>query len=96
MSKPKLERNILVPALMFKELLTPSEQRMVKQRFVIIELLEEGLSIRQIADRVKVGTDTVVRVSKMLEANPRIRDFLKKDEPSSASKWVFGQVGSEE
>ena len=96
MSKPKIERNFDVPLVLVKELLTASEKRMVKQRLMIIELLEEGLSIRQIAIQVKVGTDTVVRISRMLENNPKIRDFLQKPSSPSASKWIFGQVGSEE
>lgn len=94
MSKPKIDRNIDVPDSLIKDLLTISEKRMVKQRLLIIRLLEEGLSIRSIADQAKVGTDTVVRVARMLEANPRIREFLRKPKLLT-SKWVFGQISSE-
>lgn len=95
MSKPKIDRNIEIPDNLIKDLLTPSEKRMVKQRLLIIKLLEEGLSIRSIANQAKVGTDTVVRVSRMLEANPKIREFLKRPQVLT-SKWIFGQVGTEE
>ncbi len=75
MSKPQAERVVNVPEELLKELLTPSEWRMVKQRFLIINLLEEGLSIRKIAAQVKVGTDTVVRVARMMEKG-KIRNIL--------------------
>ncbi len=94
MSKPRIDRNIDIPDFLIKDLLTPSEKRMVKQRLLIIRLLEEGLSIRGIAEQARVGTDTVVRVSRMLEANPKIREYLRKPQ-NLASKWVFGQIGTE-
>lgn len=93
MSKPKIDRNIEVPDFLIKELLTTSERRMVKQRLTVVKLLEEGLSIRAVAKEAKVGTDTVVRVIRMLEGNSKIREFLQKPKPLT-SKWVFGQIGS--
>ncbi len=92
MSKPKTERVVNVPDDLLKELLTPSEWRMVKQRFLIINLMEEGLSIRKIAAQVKVGTDTVVRVARMMEKGS-LRKILKKDKPEikTNTPWIFGK-----
>lgn len=90
MSKPKFAANIEIPDFLIKELLTDSEIRMVKQRLLIIKLLKDGLSIRAVAERAKVGTDTVVRISKKLENSSTLRNAL------SSTKWVFGQVSSEE
>ncbi len=86
-----------MPADILKELLTDSELRMIKQRLLIIKLLEEGLSIRAIAERAKVGTDTVVRVSRKLESSAKLRGLFKRHtgQKPSASKWVFGQIESE-
>ncbi len=95
MSKPSIDRKIDIPAELVKELLTESESRMVKQRLAIIKLLEEGHSIRSIAEQVQVGTDTVVRTARKLEANPKIREFLQSSR-LTPSKWVFGQVSSKE
>ncbi len=96
MSKPQEDRMVDLPDKLIIELLTDSEIRMVKQRLLIIYLLEEGLSIRAIADQAKVGTDTVVRVIRRLEDNPSIRKFLKDHQSASSSKWIFGQVKVEE
>lgn len=96
MSKPKTDHRIGVPEGIIKELLTESEWRMVKQRLLIINLLKDGLSIRKISQRVKVGTDTVVRVSRKLEKSQALKKLyssgLKQVGPS---KWVFGSVGAE-
>lgn len=93
MSKPKLERKIDIPSNIVKDLLTPSEVRMVKQRLHIINLLDEGLSVRAVADRAKVGTDTVVRVSRMKNRSLNIQKFLgKSPTPVSPNKWVFGKA----
>ena len=96
MSKPKTDHRIDVPESIIKELLTESEWRMVKQRLIIINLLKEGLSMRKIAERVKVGTDTVVRVSKKLEKSQSLKKLYSSGlKQVSPSKWVFGQVGAE-
>lgn len=93
MSKPKNESQIDVPDNLFKELLTPSELLMVKQRFYIISLLRRGLSIRAVAQRGKVGTDTVVRVARKFEESKKLQGFFEeKEKVKSASKWVFGSV----
>lgn len=89
MSKPKDALSIEIPDKLIKELLTDSEIRMVKQRLLIIKLLSEGLSIRAVAKRARVGTDTVVRISRKLESSRSLKNAL------SSTKWVFGQVGFE-
>lgn len=90
MSKPSTDRSINVPDDLIKKLLTDSEWRMIKQRLHIINLLDDGLSIRQIADQAGVGTDTVVRVSKMATS----RSLSKKSnlkKIKSSTPWIFGK-----
>ncbi|KKS63671.1 MAG: hypothetical protein UV33_C0049G0004 [Candidatus Daviesbacteria bacterium GW2011_GWA1_42_6] len=93
MSKPQAERVVNVPDELLKELLTPSEWRMVKQRFLIINLLEEGLSIRKIAAQAKVGTDTVVRVARMVEKKSLRKLLNQKAERKikTNTPWIFGK-----
>lgn len=92
MSKPTEDKKIQIPSLILKELLTPSEMRMLKNRYLIINYLQEGLSIRQISQKVKVGTDTVVRVARMMEKITLKGAYLKdKLESSSKTSWVFGK-----
>ena len=95
MSKPKLEKKQEIPNEIIWELLTPSEVRMLKNRWQIINLLEEGLSIRGIAVQVKVGTDTVVRTARMLD-----KGSLRKAVDSARNTgltfktntpWIFGK-----
>ncbi|KKQ67393.1 MAG: hypothetical protein US86_C0001G0320 [Candidatus Daviesbacteria bacterium GW2011_GWA2_38_24] len=95
MSKPKVDRKLNIPLEVVKELLTESEWRMVEQRALIISFLGEGLSIRNIASKLGVGTDTVMRVSKKFRASEALKAFFKKPKVSS-SKWIFGQVSEEE
>lgn len=90
MSKPKLEKNISLPDGLLKELLTPSEVRMLKNRWLIIQHLKDGLSIRAISVKIKVGTDTVVRVARMLEKNNSLKENVEKS-ASITTPWVFGK-----
>lgn len=93
MSKPKLERNIKIPDEILSELLTPSELRMLKNRWQILNLLEDGLSVRQVASQAKVGTDTVVRVARMTDKNSlrkTLEQFNKKNIKAS-TPWIFGK-----
>jgi uncharacterized protein YerC len=90
MSKPQTEANVHIPDEILRELLTASEIRMLKNRFQIIKLLEEGLSVRAIASQVKVGTDTVVRVSRMTE-RANLRKVLSKSSSNPRTSWVFGK-----
>lgn len=95
MSKPKVNKNIKIPDHILKELLTTSEVRMLRNRFQIINLLEDGLSIRAIAKEVKVGTDTVLRVARMIEKDNLRRLLDKKINPvrkiTSNTPWIFGK-----
>lgn len=90
MSKPKREKNVQIPSDILKDLLTPSEFRMLKNRWQIINLLEDGLSIRKIAGQVKVGTDTVVRTIRMVERN-NILGKNKHRRVKSSTPWIFGK-----
>lgn len=47
--KAKVKEKLDIPAAVLSELLTPTEVRMLRNRWQMIKLLEEGLSIRQIA-----------------------------------------------
>ena len=92
MSKPSKDRNIKIPSDILNKLLTPSEVRMLKNRWQITSLLGEGLSIRRIAAQVKVGTDTVVRTIRLIEKN----NILSKSKKSvqkikSSTPWIFGK-----
>lgn len=93
MAKTKIEKNIKIPTELFEHLLTPSEIRMLKNRWQIIQLLEDGLSIRSIAGQAKVGTDTVVRVARMAERK-NLKKFLDKTlrlRSGSSTPWIFGK-----
>lgn len=99
MSKPQDNKAVNVPPELLAELLTDSEVRMVKQRLMILRLLSEGRTIRSIAEEVGVGTDTVIRMARKIENNPALQlAFEKHLHPSgkSSSKWVFGEVRTEE
>lgn len=85
MAKPKTDQNIKIPDHIIKQLLTPSEFRMLRNRFQIMNLLEEGLSIRKISVMLNVGTDTVVRVSRMFSRRPKIKKI------ETQTPWVFGK-----
>ena len=50
-----------------EDILTSSEIRMIKRRWHIACLLDEGKSIRAIAEVAKVGTDTVERIARKLD-----------------------------
>lgn len=92
MAKPILDKNITVPNNVLPKLLTESEQRMLKNRWKIIQLLESGLSIRQTAKAAKTGTDTVVRTARLKKniGNKKLNeDILSKKKVNST--WIFGQ-----
>lgn len=98
MSKQISEINVNIPPELIRDLLTDSEWRMVKQRYFIFQLIKRKLSIRNIASRAKVGTDTVVRMLKKIESSKILKNFLKESgqEEISSSKWVFGGAEREE
>jgi uncharacterized protein YerC len=95
MSKPKIGAKIEIPDEILKNLLTASELRMLKNRWQIIQMLEAGDTIRNVADKVKVGTDTVVRVSKMMQdgnlqkvLDSKVRNVKKI---KTSTPWIFGK-----
>ena len=90
MSKPKLEKKVNIPKHLVLELLTPSEIRMLKNRWQIMNLLKTGLSIRKIAAQVKVGSDTVVRTIRMVEKNSILNE-TKHRKIKSSTPWIFGK-----
>lgn len=95
MSKPKIDKNVEIPDSVLRQLLTLSEVRMLKNRWQIVNLLEEGLPIRKIAEDVKVGSDTVVRVSKMMQAG-ELQKVLDKEKRGlrkikTSTPWIFGK-----
>ncbi|MBI2017461.1 hypothetical protein HYS92_00270 [Candidatus Daviesbacteria bacterium] len=93
MSKPLKEKNIQIPGDILRKLLTPSEIRMLKNRFLILNFLKEGLSIRSIAEKVRVGTDTVVRTIRLIEeAGLRNRGNSKTRKIKSSIPWIFGKI----
>ncbi len=96
MSKPTQDKHVEIPTDLIRELLTPSELRMIKQRYLIANFLKDGLTIRAIASRVGVGTDTVVRVSRMVGSSLKLWKTPKEARTKRSSKWVFGEVSSEE
>lgn len=91
MSKPKNNKILSVPTEALKELLTPSELRMISNRWQIINLLKTGLSIRQVAQKIKVGTDTVVRVSRMKQKEGLKKLIDEPEPPPSKTSWIFGK-----
>ncbi len=88
MAKPQEDRDFNVPDELIKELMTDSELRMVQQRFMIANMLEQGQTIRSIAENVGVGTDTVVRTARLLEKR-QLNDRMKKLDQKTP--WVFGK-----
>lgn len=95
MSKPKRDRTVNIPDEVMVKLLTDSEIRMVKQRYLILNLLQEGNTIRSIAEEVGVGTDTVVRTARLAEKQ-NLKKVLKSDRRrkiKSKTPWIFGKSG---
>ncbi|MFA5932812.1 MAG: Trp family transcriptional regulator [Microgenomates group bacterium] len=96
MSKPSDAKDINIPDHILRQLLTPSELRMLKNRWHIVNRLEEGLPVRKIAEDVKVGTDTVVRVSKMMQSG-ELQKTLDKEKRGlkkikTSTPWIFGKT----
>ncbi len=91
MSKPLKDINIQIPNDILKKLLTESEIRMLKNRFMILSLIDQGLSIRKIADKVKVGTDTVVRTIRLIDKVGLKNKLTAKKKIKSSTPWIFGK-----
>lgn len=54
----------------FQDLCTPAELQALKDRWVVAELLADGLTYRQIRDRTGVSVTTVGRVARCLAEPP--------------------------
>ena len=54
----------------FQDLCTPAELQAMKDRWVVAELLADGLTYRQIRDRTGVSVTTVGRVARCLAEEP--------------------------
>jgi len=50
-----------------KDLLTPAELRMIKKRWHIVCLLDEGHNVRQVARQAQVSTSTVMKMKDILK-----------------------------
>lgn len=54
----------------FRDLCTPAELQALKDRWVVAELLADGLTYRQIRDKTGVSVTTVGRVARCLAEEP--------------------------
>lgn len=96
-------RNVDETKAFLKEMLSPSELRMLKRRWHIANLLEDGLDIREAAIASKAGTNTVMKLKRITEKGEGIRlaikrmqektrkekqEFRKKNSFSGGSKFV--------
>jgi uncharacterized protein YerC len=90
---------------LFNDLLTESEIRMLKRRWFVASLINDGKTIREAAEEAEVGTDTVVRVIKKIKNGSgvlkeiliqKMRKVPEKkrvfDRPKRVKtvKWFFG------
>lgn len=63
----KASRSLNELKFFLEDLLTSSEIRMIKRRWHVANLLDEGKSIREVAVEAGVGTDTVERIARRIE-----------------------------
>lgn len=76
--------------LFIKDILMPSELRMLKRRWHIANLLYDGMKLRDIARASKTSTQTVSKIKSILEgergglalAIDRVRTQMKKERES--------------
>ena len=68
-----------------KEILTPAEFLMLKRRWHVSCLLNEGYNVRQAAVKSSVSTQTVQAVKRMLSRSQTWRDYLPKKKPQPAT-----------
>lgn len=92
MSKPKTEKNIQIPDEILRKLLTESEIRMLKNRFMVSNLIDQGLSVRKIAEKVGVGTDTVIRTIRLIDKAGLKKKLNPKKGMKSSAPWIFGKA----
>ncbi len=73
--------------LFIKDMLTTSELRMLKRRWHIANLLDEGHDMRSVARKAKASTQTVAKIKKIIEegygglrlAINRVDERIKKE-----------------
>lgn len=88
-----------------KEMLSPTELRMMKKRWHIANLLEKNSDIRHVAGAARAGTNTVMKIKRIKEKGLGIslaikrmeekmkkekKEFIKKNSPRGGSKFVKG------
>ncbi|MFH1896618.1 MAG: Trp family transcriptional regulator [bacterium] len=84
-----------------KEILTPAEFLMLKRRWHVSCLLNEGYNVRQTAQKSGVSTQTVQAVKRMLSRSQTWLEYLPKRKPQQptqapsspkdpAKKYIFG------
>lgn len=60
-----------------RDILTDSEIKMLKRRWFVANLINEGHTVREAAEIARVGTDTVMRVlTKIKKGSGVLRDIL--------------------
>lgn len=60
-------RNIDEIKTFFKDILTSSELKMLKRRWHVACLLDEGWDLRSVATKSQTSTSTVIKVKKLIE-----------------------------
>ncbi len=89
---------------LLSDLLTESEIRMLKRRWHVASLVNEGRTVREASEIAEVGTDTVIRVIKKIKsANGILKKILLEKKPAierrfniinsrrkKTTKWFFG------
>lgn len=90
---------------LFADLLTESENRMIRRRWHVACLVNEGKTVREAAEEAEVGTDTVIRVIKKIKnGNGVLKEILmqktgvtgakknafSKSKKTKSVKWFFG------
>lgn len=99
-------KNIDEVKIFIKDILTPSELRMLKRRWHIANLLYDGMKIRDVASKSRTSTQTISKIKSILEgergglllAIKRVRtqmkkqreDYLKSKGYARGSKFVKG------
>lgn len=73
--------------------LTNKEKARARKRMEILRLLKSGLTVREVARRLKVSTATVIKIKKYFsERKQKIKSGESIDVPSkiSARRWIWG------
>ena|SRR3972149_1999772 len=80
-------KNIDEVKIFIKDILTPSELRMLKRRWHIANLLYDGMKLRDVATKSHTSTQTISKIKSILEgergglrlAIDRVRTQMKKE-----------------